>query len=752
MMGVKSGISSFLRRRRLVNATLALAVKPVVEALEPRQLLSASGDNISLDQLRYQWTHMPAVARHTLAVAEYVYPEFTAKLNVELDRLGLPRVEPEAGQLSTASNIGKAKTRHIRHHKPPQRHHKPKLHNLGRTPPAAPTVSGTPTFTYDPALPQQISVTFSENVSATTWANTLTLVNPNSSTSKFVSPTSASYNSTSHVATYSFSSTASLEDGNFAGVVHGWMISSVATGLPLVGSDGAAGDDFVTTGGGSFYFYDTDLTGNRATDIFDLNALLANFNTTGKAYSQGNASYDAAGNVDIFDLNLLLPKFNTSLANLGPASALTATSNSSGVQLSWTASTDTNVTSYDIFRDDVSGGLQLTGSITGTSYSDTSVSPGTYSYFVVARSSAGGTSFPTNLASTTFLSPTAASIAPDLSGIDGAPGGTAMGADGGDPASLGFSGAVHYSDGTVSVSSNDLDPAESGLISGHTRTWTDQAGVWVASNGLNGNNEVVSQWPVLQQESSGAVLSVSGGQTTRWFDSNGSGGFNERFYGQDSLSSDGSGGYNLVDSAGNKFNYFGLSGSLVLERGQLQSLTDPNGDITSFTYNSTTGTLTTVQRKRLSDSVVLEQLNYTYNSAGKVAAVEMDRLIGSTLTAVRTASYEYYDGSTPFGQAGALARVTITQGTSSGTVVNHELYRYDPSSGLLTYVVEGGSYEKFAADAGVSNPLTASNTIVSQYADEAFTYFGPADGTKNGKVKTQSLNGGTYTYQYDYLA
>jgi hypothetical protein len=55
---------------------------------------------------------------------------------------------------------------------------------------------------------------------------------------------------------------------------------------------------------------DTNLNG--VVDIFDLNALLPNFNKSGD-WTGGDGNY--SGTVDIFDLNAMLPNFNTSLGN-----------------------------------------------------------------------------------------------------------------------------------------------------------------------------------------------------------------------------------------------------------------------------------------------------------------------------------------------------------------------------------------------------------------------------------------------------
>jgi hypothetical protein len=68
------------------------------------------------------------------------------------------------------------------------------------------------------------------------------------------------------------------------------------------------------------YTLNGDANLNGAVDIFDLNALLPNFNTSTGNWTGGDFTYN--GTVDIFDLNALLPNFNTTLgAQVAPATA-----------------------------------------------------------------------------------------------------------------------------------------------------------------------------------------------------------------------------------------------------------------------------------------------------------------------------------------------------------------------------------------------------------------------------------------------
>ena len=89
---------------------------------------------------------------------------------------------------------------------------------------------------------------------------------------------------------------------------------------------------------------------------------------------------------------------------------LTATASGGGVSLRWDQSSDdTGVAGYDIYRDGV-----LLERTTGTSFLDTTVTPGTtYGYVVKARDAAGNVSAPSNTATVTAAAITTVTLAPD---------------------------------------------------------------------------------------------------------------------------------------------------------------------------------------------------------------------------------------------------------------------------------------------------------------------------------------------------
>ena len=129
---------------------------------------------------------------------------------------------------------------------------------------------------------------------------------------------------------------------------------------------------------------------------------------------------DAAGNVGE-------PSEQATAEVLGPDTQapsaptdLTAHVTGSTVALSWTASTDDRgVTGYAVHRSTTPGFTPSSGThladVTGTSYSNTSVDPGTYYYVVVASDAAGNTSEPAAQATATVVPPPAEPVTVTLS-------------------------------------------------------------------------------------------------------------------------------------------------------------------------------------------------------------------------------------------------------------------------------------------------------------------------------------------------
>ncbi|HXE52914.1 MAG TPA: hypothetical protein VN541_07870, partial [Tepidisphaeraceae bacterium] len=170
-LGLRSGFFSgrFGNRRIESKAKLGRAASHTIERLEARVLLSLTAAQVQA--FRYAWNHMGPRVQQDLAVAEYENPDFAAKLNADVTALGLTPIAAQAPSDTMAAVDGKSRRHHVskpHHPKPPKitgpKHGHAKLHkdDPGY---AGPTVTSA---SYSIAtLPQQLSFTFSEDVSIT---------------------------------------------------------------------------------------------------------------------------------------------------------------------------------------------------------------------------------------------------------------------------------------------------------------------------------------------------------------------------------------------------------------------------------------------------------------------------------------------------------------------------------------------------------------------------------------------------------
>ncbi|MDO8521604.1 MAG: fibronectin type III domain-containing protein, partial [bacterium] len=121
----------------------------------------------------------------------------------------------------------------------------------------------------------------------------------------------------------------------------------------------------------------------------------------GTTYTYKVAAYDAAYNTSAQSASVsATPGIADTTAPTTPAGLSATAVSSSQINLSWTASTDAvGVTGYSIYRN---GGTTPLATVTGTSYSDTELSPATsYSYVVKAADAAGNLSSSSASASAT---------------------------------------------------------------------------------------------------------------------------------------------------------------------------------------------------------------------------------------------------------------------------------------------------------------------------------------------------------------
>ena len=334
------------------------------------------------------------------------------------------------------------------------------------------------------------------------------------------------------------------------------------------------------------------------------------------------------------------------------------------------------------------------------------------------------------------------------------------------PQPSGFSGyPVQYATGIVELSFTDLPPDNSGLPTGLTRSWTNGSGY---STGNYGSGMVFTQMPHLVQLSGGTIEAVANGTTLRYFDPNGSGGYNERYFAQDSfVATPGIGvtTFTETDQRGDSIVYNNFSSSLpTAQQGTFKSFTDPNGNNLSVTSVTTAGLPAEVQYA-ISGSSGPGTQSYVYSylssgpNAGLLSSVVLRHKVGTgSWTTVEEVAYTYYDGSETYGNVGDMEFATVED--ASANVLDTTYYRFytsDTSTGYthgLEYLFRPASYARLTAALGTSvDSLTDSQ--VAPYADNAFQYNSSEQVTQEiaaGAGSSTNTNPGQGTFTYSYTA
>jgi hypothetical protein len=248
---------------------------------------------------------------------------------------------------------------------------------------------------------------------------------------------------------------------------------------------------------------------------------------------------------------------------------------------------------------------------------------------------------------------------------------------GGDPAGMGSSpGGVRYFDGTTRLSSTDLSSTGFGTSWGQTRSWSNQPTFGTDRQiypqaGQNGSGQVVAQLPWLLKDGQTIDVIINGADSL-FFDA-ASSGYQARFFSQDQLVHN-PGEFVLTDTMGNQFHLYDFSGSTPAnKRGQLKSVTDPNGNATSIMSNTADGQIQEIQRTDPASGVT-ESYRYSYD-AGLLSNVTLRRQqSGGPFSTVRQTDYTYYDDGSPNGNAGDLRTETLKDGNDNPLDTTY--YRY----------------------------------------------------------------------------
>ena len=310
--------------------------------------------------------------------------------------------------------------------------------------------------------------------------------------------------------------------------------------------------------------------------------------------------------------------------------------------------------------------------------------------------------------------------------------GVAQGADGGNPMSNAFTGAVRLSDGIVNYATTDFSVPATGFACTVARVWTDQPGLVV--NPSFGNGEIMTQLPYLIQ-ATGSIIAVIDGQPY-YFDQISQGVYKERFFGLEQLTYDASTDeYQFVDTTGMQivFNGFTIQNDDdpaegMYERGAMMSVTDADNNTIIVTGYDWLGNTTRVTEGS-------DVFTYAYTRVGDDA----ERLTSVSLArngyTIAQAQYTYYSGDDDAtngndgyydGDDGDLEQVRVS--TSDLNLaplqeVGGSYYRYY-SGGDLADAVTGLAYARLVASVFGSNAASATpvsyldQVDVSNYADQ----------------------------------
>ncbi len=320
---------------------------------------------------------------------------------------------------------------------------------------------------------------------------------------------------------------------------------------------------------------------------------------------------------------------------------------------------------------------------------------------------------------------------------------------------------VRYASGELAVIATDLQLEGYGMPWGHTRSFGSRMSV--NENNGNGFNWQVMEWPYLVVDYDGNVAVLGQANAALWFDRDGDD-FVSRFNTKETL---------VLDQAANVYRLTASNGT-VTEFDQLTGLMEQQmsaggqvilvTDLTDDGYN-----IAEVQRSYTAGSeTITEKFNYTYvNTTGSsnITRVAATRKIGTgSWENIVRCNYTYYGFDAANGGYGDLETAT-TQGWD-GSQWNDKgtsYYRYykqlggsssssSSSSGgiepspvhLLRYVLGPDEYRRLSDDPAVTDPLTASDVIVAQYAKMYFEF------DSSRRVTKEVVFGGASTYEYAY--
>ncbi len=321
------------------------------------------------------------------------------------------------------------------------------------------------------------------------------------------------------------------------------------------------------------------------------------------------------------------------------------------------------------------------------------------------------------------------------------------------PTSAGGSNSSHpvrYFNGDIQLSVDDLASTAAGMSWGHHRTYSNRLSTDYDYG--NGYNWVVAAWPYMLDQPGGTVVVVFDPRESYWFDLV-DGLYVARHGQSQGLVYDTANSlFKLTFPDGRLFEFRDLA-SETSHAGRLSRVVAPSGAVTEVTAYTSAEQIAEVQRSSTSGSTLtVESYLYSYLTSGDLESVTLRRRVGSgDWENVARACYTYYASGDTHGSAADLKTAVhqLPDGSSwiDGDVYYYRYYLSGETGGLihmLKYVVRPRAYAALAADSRVSDPLTASDAIVAEYADSYFEY------NSSWRVTREVVEGGSREYLFSY--
>ena len=176
-------------------------------------------------------------------------------------------------------------------------------------------------------------------------------------------------------------------------------------------------------------------------------------------------------------------------------------------------------------------------------------------------------------------------------------------------------------------------------------------------------------------------------------------------------------------AAGDTLTFNGVGSAIpAAARGQLVSRTDSSGNRLDFTFNPD-GSTARLTSRVAGQATPVELQDYVYVPAGdpntgKVARIDIRR---GDSTLVRSTTFAYHSGTTPFGTLGDLSSITVRD--AAGTMLDAKVYRYSAPPGgasLLQYTFDFDAVRRATA-AGL-DLATATSAAVAPFATNFYVY------------------------------